>query len=114
LFVVFLFLTTPNNNITRQSLAIFIPGVKSLCLNEKKKNVEGWNKSFMYYSSRNGARVAAADVVNRTPSPNLHLKCFTERVIKARQPPLLELHNVTAHDRRTLYVLPKRSKLIAA
>jgi hypothetical protein len=40
--------------------------------------------------------VAATDVVNHTPSPqttsaNRCLKRFTERVIKARQPPLLEL-----------------------
>jgi hypothetical protein len=40
--------------------------------------------------------VAATDIVNHTPSPQMtsidrRLKRFTERVIKARQPPLLEL-----------------------
>ena len=60
--------------------------------------------------------VAITDAVNRTPSPqmtsaDIRLRRFTERVTKARQPPLLELSGVdTAHDGRAPPVLPKRSK----
>jgi hypothetical protein len=60
---------------------------------------------------------AATDDVNRTPSPQTtsadrRLKCFTERVTKARQPPLLDL----PRDEATCPTpsLPKRSRQIVA
>jgi hypothetical protein len=64
--------------------------------------------------------MAAADANNHTPSPQTtsadrHLKSFTERITKARQPPLLELPgDDTTNDGRALFVHPKRSKRIAA
>jgi len=63
---------------------------------------------------------AAIDVVNRTLSPqmtfaNRSLKRFTERVTKARQPPLLELPGGdTTNAGRTPPTLPKKSRQIAA
>ena len=51
----------------------------------------------------------------QTTSANRRLKRFTERVTKARQPPLLELPRVdTAHAGRTPPALPRRSRRIAA
>ena len=64
---------------------------------------------------------AATDTINRTSSPQMtsadrRLKCFTERITKVRQPPLLELsRDDTAHNGRTPPAwLPKRSKQIVA
>jgi uncharacterized protein with von Willebrand factor type A (vWA) domain len=64
--------------------------------------------------------VAATDAVNNTPSPQTdsadsRLKSFIERVMKARQPPLLELpKDDSTPDRRPPAALPKRSRRIAA
>jgi hypothetical protein len=54
---------------------------------------------------------AATDTVNRTSSPHMSstdrcLKCFTERITKVRQPPLLDLPgDDTTHGGRTLPAL---------
>ena len=62
--------------------------------------------------------VATMNVVNSTTSPQTsstdrRLKRFIERVTKARQPPLLELPDSSAHGVRTPPAIPKRSKRIA-
>jgi hypothetical protein len=62
--------------------------------------------------------VMAMGEVDRTPSPsmtsaNRGIKCFTERITKARQPPLLKLPKDMIHGGRTPPALPKRSKRIA-
>ena len=63
----------------------------------------------------------ATDTVNRTSSPQMtsadrRLKCFTERIRKVRQSPLLELpRDDTSHNGRTPPAwLRKRSKQIVA
>jgi len=64
--------------------------------------------------------VAAMDADDRTPSSQMtsadrRLKSFTERITKAKQPPLLELpEDDTTNYGRALFTLPKRSKQIAA
>jgi hypothetical protein len=59
--------------------------------------------------------VDATDAINHTTSPQTRLEHFTERITKAKQPPLLELPgDDTTHGGRAPPMLPKRSKRITA
>ena len=71
-------------------------------------------------TSRGVTVVATTNIVNSTPSPQTdsadsRLNSFIERVMKARQPSLLELpRDDSTPDRRPPPALPKRSRRIAA